>query len=127
MTAATTPLVIVGIVLGLSHGPKGVALGYSLAMALLVIPLTAWSIHDTRITWADLWKAIENPLLSGLLASAIGLIVKITLGGMLVPILYLLVGLGLVLGAYTAVLLIPMAQRNLYVDLLTQVLARPDR
>lgn len=127
MTAATTPLVIVGIVLGLSNGPKGVALGYSLAMTLLVIPITAWSIHGTRITWAGLWKAIKNPLLSGLLASAIGLIVKITLGGMLAPILYLLVGLGLVLGAYTAILLIPMAQRNLYVDLLTQVLARPDR
>ncbi len=32
ISLATTPLVILGIVLGLSHGPKGVALGYSLAM-----------------------------------------------------------------------------------------------
>ena len=121
ITAATTPLVIVGIVLGLSHGPKGVALGYSLAMALLVIPITAWSKHGTRITWAGLWKAIKQPLLSGLLAGAIGLIVKITLGGMLAPIPYLLVGLGLVLGGYAWVLLIAMGQKNLYVDLLTQV------
>jgi O-antigen/teichoic acid export membrane protein len=129
ITAATTPLVIVGIVLGLSHGPKGVALGYSLAMALLVVPITAWSIHGTRVTWAGLWKAIKQPLLSGLVASAIGLIVKIALGGMLAPIPYLLVGLGLVLGSYAWVLLIAMGQKNLYVDLLMQAFrgARPDR
>jgi O-antigen/teichoic acid export membrane protein/chemotaxis methyl-accepting protein methylase len=121
MTAATTPLVIVGIVLGLSQGPKGVALGYTLAMALLVIPITAWSIHGTRVTWAGLWRAIKPPLLSGLVASAIGLIVKITLGGMLASIPFLLVGLGLVLGSYAWVLLVAMGQKNLYVDLLTQV------
>jgi O-antigen/teichoic acid export membrane protein len=129
MSAAATPVVIVGIVLGLSHGPKGVALGYSLAMALLVIPITAWSKHGTRITWADLWRATKQPLLSGLLASLIGLIVKITLGGILAPIPYLLVGLGLVFGVYAWVLLIAMGQKDLYVDLLTQVFrgARPDR
>jgi len=128
MTAATTPLVIVGIVLGLSNGPKGVALGYSLAMALLVIPITAWSMHGTRITWVSLWRAIEQSLLSGLWAIAIGLIVKITLGGMLAPIPYLLVGLGLVLGGYAWVLLIAMGQKDRYADLLTQVFrgARPD-
>src|SRR6202030_1772981 len=32
ISATMTPLVILGIVLGLSHGPKGVALGYSSAM-----------------------------------------------------------------------------------------------
>ena len=117
---ATTPLVIVGIVLGLSHGPKGVALGYSLAMVLVVIPIIAWSKHGTMITWADLWQATKQPLLSGLLASLIGLTVKITLGGMLAPIPSLLVGVGLVFGVYAWVLLIAKGQKNLYVDLLTQ-------
>jgi PST family polysaccharide transporter len=122
---ATTPLVIVGIVMGLSHGPKGVALGYSLAMAFLVIPITAWSIHGTRITWADLSRAVKQPLSAGLLASVIGLIVKITLGGM-APIPFLMVGLGLVLGAYF-VFLIATGQKQLYVDLLTQALRRRHR
>jgi PST family polysaccharide transporter len=119
ISAATTPLVIAGIVLGLSHGPKGVALGVSSAMVLLIIPIAAWSIHDTRITWADLWRATKPSILSGLLASVIGLIVKVELGGM-APIPFLLVGLGLVLGVYAWVLLIAMGQKNLYVDLLTQ-------
>ena len=121
ITVATTPLVILGIVIGLSYGPKGVALGYSLAMALLVIPIIAWSIQGTRITWAGIWRAIKQPLLSGLWAGASGLIVKIVLGAVLAPIALMLVGLGFVLGVYAWVLLIAMGKKDLYVDLLTQV------
>ena len=120
MSAATTPVVIVGILLGLNHGPKGVALGYSVAMALLVIPIAAWCKHGTSITWTDLWRATRPPLFAGLLAGAIGLIVKIALAGMLAPILCLLVGLGLIFGVY-ALVLIAMGQKDLYVDLLTQL------
>jgi O-antigen/teichoic acid export membrane protein len=121
ISTATTPLVIVGIALGLSNGPKGVALGYSLAMALLLIPITPWSIHGTRVSWVGLWRAIKQPLLSGLSAGAIGLMVKIMLAGVLAPIPCLLLGLGLVLGVYVWVLLIALGQKNLYADLLTQV------
>jgi O-antigen/teichoic acid export membrane protein len=124
ISTATTPLVIVGIVLGLSHGPTGVALGYSLAMTLLVIPIAAWSKHGTGITWADLWGAAKPPFLSGLLAGAAGLLVKLTLGGRLPPMLYLMVGLGLVLGIYAWGLLIVMRQKHVYMDLLFQLLPR---
>ena len=65
ISAATTPMVMVGIVLGLPHGPQGVALGYSIAMALVVFPITVWSKHGTSINWADLWKATKQPLLAG--------------------------------------------------------------
>jgi PST family polysaccharide transporter len=118
LTAATTPVVILGIVLGLGHGPTGVAFGYSSAMVLLVLPIVAWSKHGTSITWGDLLKATRQPLLSGLLASAAGLIVKVTLGGMLAPLPYLMVGVSVVLGVYGWVLLIAMGQKHLYVDLL---------
>jgi PST family polysaccharide transporter len=126
ISAATTPLVIVGIVLGLSHGPKGVALGYSSALTLLIIPIAAWSKHGTGITWADLWEATKPPFLSGLAAGAAGLLVKLTLGGRLPPMLYLMVGLGLVLGIYAWVLLIVMRQKHVYMDLLSQLLPRPE-
>jgi O-antigen/teichoic acid export membrane protein len=119
MTTATTPLVILGIVLGLSHGPTGVALGYSSAMVLLVLPIVAWSKRGTGITWADLLKATRPPLLSGLVAGVVGLIVKVTLGGALAPLPYLLVAVGLVMGVYGWVLLIAMGQKHLYVDLLS--------
>lgn len=119
ISVATTPVVIVGILLGLSHGPKGVALGYSLAAMLIIIPIAAWSKLDTRITWADLWRASRPALLSGLLAGAIGLIVKITLDGATAPILHLLFGVGVVFGVYAWALLIVMGQKNLYMDLWT--------
>jgi len=125
ISVTTTPLVIVGIVLGLSHGPKGVAMGYSLAMTMLVIPIAAWSKYGIGITWADLWGAVNPTFLSGLLAGAAGLLVKLTLGGRLAPILYLTVGLGLVLGVYAWVLMIVMRQKHVYMDLLSQVLPRP--
>lgn len=127
ISAAATPVVILGVVLGLNHGPQGVALGYSVAMALIVIPITAWAKHGTNITWTDLWRATKQPLLSGLLAAATGLIVNITLGGQLAPIPYLFVGLGLVLGVYGWVLLIVMGQKDLYMDLLTQVFSGQPR
>ena len=41
------------------------------------------------------------------------------------PMLYLMVGLGLVLGVYAWVLLIVMRQKHVYMDLLSQVLPRP--
>jgi O-antigen/teichoic acid export membrane protein len=127
ISAATTPLVIVGIVLGLSHGPQGVALGYSSALTLLLIPIAAWSKHGTGISWADLWGATKPPFLSGLLAGAAGLLVKLTLGGGLAPILYLTVGLAVVLGIYAWVLLIVMGQKHIYMDVLSQLLPRPRR
>jgi hypothetical protein len=92
---------------------------------MLVIPIAAWSKHGTGITWADLWGATKPPFLSGLLAGAAGLLVKLTLGGRLPPMLYLFVGFGLVLGVYAWVLLIVMRQKHVYMDLLSQVLPRP--
>jgi hypothetical protein len=121
---ATTPLVIVGIVLGLSHGPIGVASGYSLAMTLLIIPIAAWSKLGTEITWADLWRASKPPFLSGLLAGAAGLLVKLALGNRLPPIPCLLVGLPVVLGIYAWGLLIVMGQKHVYMDVLSQLLPR---
>jgi O-antigen/teichoic acid export membrane protein len=121
MSAATTPVIIVGIILGLSYGPKGVALGYSLAMALLIVPIAAWSKQGTGITWADLWATTKKPLFSGLLAGTSGLIVKIALGSNVLGLIpYLLLGLGVVFGIYIWTLLIVLKQKSLFMGLLTQ-------
>jgi O-antigen/teichoic acid export membrane protein len=127
ISAATTPFVIIGIMLGLSHGPTGVALGYSSAMTLLLIPIAAWSKLGTGITWGDLWDATKPPVLSGLLAGAAGLLVKFTLDGRLPLLPYLTVGVALVLGIYAWVLLIVLRQKHVYIDLLSQLLPRLER
>jgi hypothetical protein len=61
-----------------------------------------------------------------LLAGAAGLLVKLTLGGRLAPILYLMVGVAVVLGIYAWVLLIVMRQKHVYIDVLSQLLPRPE-
>lgn len=124
ISATMTPLVILGIVLGLSHGPQGVAVGYSSAMTLILIPIAAWSKLGTTVTWTDLWRATKAPFFSGLLAGAAGLLVKLTLAGRLPVIPFLAVGVGLVLGIYAWILLIVMNQKRVYLELLSHLLPR---
>jgi PST family polysaccharide transporter len=124
ITAATTPVVIVGILLGLSHGPTGVAMGYSVAMALILIPIAAWAKHGTGIAWSDLWNVTRKPLLAGLLAGAIGFGSKFTVGGSgLAPLLVLALGVGLVFSVY-ACALVALGQKKMYLDLLTELFSR---
>jgi O-antigen/teichoic acid export membrane protein len=123
ITATVTPVVIIGILLGLSHGPTGVAMGYSAAMALILIPITAWSKQGTGISWSDLWNVTRIPLLAGAAAGAIGFGVKFSLGGALPPILLLALGVGIVFSVYACVL-VAMGQTKLYLDILTELFSR---
>jgi O-antigen/teichoic acid export membrane protein len=118
------PVVILGIVAGLHGGPKGVALGYSTAMILLVGPIVAWATHGTGITLQAYCRAIKGPLLSGLLAGALGLLCKLALSGALPDLPLLLVGLVPMFALYAWFLLVPMRQKALYADLAKQVLRR---
>ena len=124
ISSGVTPLVILGIVLGLSHGPEGVAVGYSSAMMLIIIPIAAWSKRGTGITWADLWRAAKGPIVSGLVSGAVGLLVKLTLSARLPLISYLILAVGLVLGVYAWILLIVMNQKHIYIELLTHLWPR---
>jgi O-antigen/teichoic acid export membrane protein len=111
--AAATPVVIVGILMGLSHGPTGVAVGYSTATALIVIPIMAWSKHGTGIAWSDIWGAIKKPLGAGLLAGVAGFAAKVAFGSALAPILLLAIGVAIVSGVYVAAL-VAMGERRLF-------------
>ena len=91
-------------------------------MSLILIPIAAWSKLGTEITWNDLWVATKPPFVSGLLAAAAGLLLKLTLGGRLPLIPYLALGVGLVLGIYGWFLLIAMNQKDVYIDLLSHLL-----
>lgn len=124
ISATTTPLVILGVVLGLSHGTKGVALGYSSAMVLILIPIAAWSKLGTRVTWLDLCRATKAPFLAGLIAAAAGLVEKLTLGSRLTQIPQLSIGVTLVLGIYAWILLIVLDQKHVYIELLSHLLPR---
>jgi O-antigen/teichoic acid export membrane protein len=55
--------------MGLVHGARGVAAGFSLAMVAITIPMLYWARHGTLITMRDTFNAIAIPFASMLLAA----------------------------------------------------------
>jgi PST family polysaccharide transporter len=112
------PLVISGYVMGLPHGPKGVAFAYSGMMALWVVPHIAWCVHGTGISLRDILATLSRPLSSGIVAGALAFAVQFFFGFRLYPLPRLLLGGGVFLGVYLAMLLLVMGQKAFYLDLL---------
>jgi O-antigen/teichoic acid export membrane protein len=118
------PVVIIGILAGLRHGPTGVAAGYSAAMLLLWIPLVVWAKHGTGVTAADYWDCIKRPLIAGAVGGVAGWLFKSACQGVLTPPLLLITGLGISFGVYALLLLYAMGQKAVYADLIRQLAHR---
>ena len=118
MAFAIAPLVIASYCIGISFGPEGVALSYSIALTLWLYPHLVWSLHRTPISVGDLLRAIVRPWMSGMVASAGALAIQHYLGPE-VPALARLVAGGVVLSTiYGFVLLFIFGQLNLFQDVL---------
>ena len=122
---AITPLVIVGYLIGLPHGPKGVALAYSVAMTLWIIPHIVWCIQGTGISFTDIMATVSRPLVSGIVAGVLALGVQISYGHLAPPLLRLVLGTAILLGAYVGMLFYAMGQKAMYLDLLRGLRKRP--
>jgi PST family polysaccharide transporter len=112
------PLVITGYALGLPYGPRGVALGYSAAMILWIVPHIVWCVRDTAISVADIFRVLSRPLLSGIVAAVLSFALQFYCGHFFSPLLRLALG-GLVFAIiYFAMLLYVMGQKAFYLDLI---------
>lgn len=112
------PIVMAGYLVGLPHGPKGVALGYSSVMILWVLPHIAWCVRGTPIKFRDILGSAARPLVSGLVAAAVVFAAQMAYGSTLIPILRLLLGGVLLLAVYGGMLLYVMGQKSVYLELL---------
>ena len=110
------PLVITGYVIGLPHGPKGVALAYSTAMLLWVVPHIAWCVHGTVISLKDIALAVSKPLVSTVVASSIAFLVVAAFGDSLPSLGRLILGTSVLLSFYLAMLFYVMKQKAFYLD-----------
>jgi PST family polysaccharide transporter len=119
-----SPIVIVGIVSGLSRGPNGVAIGYSAAITLLTVPVIAWSINGTGIGWNDYWESVKAPVFAGLAATCCGLVFEISSTGQSSPVWRLAEGGGLMLSIYLWMLLYVMERKKMFMAFLSQLKAR---
>ena len=111
------PLVVSGYLIGLPHGPTGVALGYSTVMMLWVVPHIAWCVHGTGITLRNIGAVLSRPLISGLIAAVLPSALLFFSGHLLSPLLRLVIGGGLFASVYLAMLLIVMRQKSFYMDI----------
>ena len=119
------PLMIASYVIGLPHGPKGVASAYSLAMMLWVIPIIAWCVHRTMISFWDVLVAVSQPLASMIPAAVLAYGIGHYLGYGLPHLARLILECSILFLAYFAVLLFVAGQRDFYLDLLRGMKAPP--
>ena len=124
MALLIAPVVILGVLAGIHHGPTGVALGYSAAMVLLFVPLVAWAIHGTGVAGADYWDSIKRPLIATALAGCTAWLFKAGFQDTLTLIPSAVIGLTVFFTVYAALLLFVMGQRTVYGDLLGHLFQR---
>ena len=119
------PVVILGIVAGLRHGPPGVAIGYSTAMLLLWGPLVALAKYRTVVSTADYWDCVKLPMASGAVSGITGWLFLLTFKHSFPAIALLALGLAL-MGTIYVLILLMLGQKEMYLDVLRQLRQRND-
>ena len=118
MGLVIAPLMIASYVIALPYGPQGVAFAYSTVMMLWVIPVIAWSVHGTVISFRDILLAVSRPLASSILAGGLAFGVRLLYGPLLSVLPRLVLESALLLVTFVGILLFVTGQKALYLDLL---------
>jgi O-antigen/teichoic acid export membrane protein len=125
MAFVIAPVLVLGYVIGLPWGPKGVACAYSSVMLLSVIPLIAWARSGTPVLLRDLLLSIGRPMLSGAVAAALAFPPRLLWGSMVSPLPRLAMAGAILVCAYLGMLLYVLKQKQLYVEILRGFLKPP--
>lgn len=112
-----SPLIIGGYVLGLPCGPRGVAFAYSAVMAVCALPLTAWAVHKTVISFRDIVLTVSRPLASGILAGGLTYALQLAYGRFFAPPSRLVLESSILLVIFMGILLFAAGQKSFYLDL----------
>jgi O-antigen/teichoic acid export membrane protein len=112
------PLIICSYLVGLPYGPNGVALAFSTAMVLWLVPHIRWSLHGTPISVRELLSATGRALLSGGVAAVAAASVQHFATPVSSAIVRLALGGTVMLAVYVFTLLFVMKQSIFYFSLL---------
>jgi len=111
------PLMIASYVIGLPYGPRGVAFAYSAVMTVLVVPIVAWCVRDTVISFRDIALTVSRPLGSSIAAGAIAFGVRAMYGQLWSPVQGLVIECAVLLTSFVGILLFVTGQKTLYLDI----------
>lgn len=113
-------LVAAGCLIGLPYGPKGVAIGFSGAMTLWLIPHIVWCLHGTTVTPLSILEVASRPLISAVVAVMLAYAAHVYLR-LPSPFFRLILDGFVMIAAYAIVLLFVMGQKGFYFDLVKTI------
>jgi PST family polysaccharide transporter len=117
MQLVITPIMIVGYLVGVPYGPKGIALVYSTLMVLWTFPAFAWALRGTAISVWDMVLTMRWPFISSLVAGGVAVAARSLYGGsMQIWLRFVLEGVVL-FAVYAGMLLFVTGQKSFYLDL----------
>ena len=111
-------LVIASYLIGLPYGPQGVALAFSVAMTLWVTPHIIWCLHGTVVSVWDLLSIIARPLLAGIMAAALTVLLQSFCDQFQSHLLWLAFAGGVMFILYALILLFVFGQKDFYLEIL---------
>lgn len=111
------PWAIASYLIGLPFGAEGVALAFSAALTLFLVPCLVWCVHGTMISAGELFKSVSRPFLSALAAGLVAYIFHASTAHVFNAGVMLLLGGSIMLSTYLGVLLFALGQRDFYLDL----------
>lgn len=118
MQLVLTPLMIAGYFVGLPYGPKGVACTYSVLMLLWIVPVIAWAVRGTVISFGDMLLTMRWPVISSIVAAAVAFFMRSLYGQLVSTLPRLLLECAVMLVMYTGMLFFVTGQKSFYLDLL---------
>jgi PST family polysaccharide transporter len=122
MSLVIAPVMILGYIIGLPYGPRGVAIAYSTVMILWLIPLIAWAVHGTEISFWDVVRTVSPPLASSVVAGGLALGAGLAFGGYWSPLARLVLEGTTLLATFMGLLMCIAGQRSLYKDLVRELI-----
>jgi len=111
------PTMIAGCVMGLPHGPKGVAFAYSAVMMLWVIPFIWWCVYGTGISLRDILLTASRPVASGIVAGGVAFGIRLICEPFVSPLPRLALESSVLLVTFFGVLLFAAGQKSLYLEI----------
>jgi len=114
------PVLFLSLVLGLQHGPQGVAAAFSITMALATVPILLWAKHGTLITMRDILRAAAPSFISIAIGAAATLAVQSIVDRVEPPVARLAAESTILFGVYLFSLLFIMKQKPVYMALLRE-------
>jgi O-antigen/teichoic acid export membrane protein len=110
-------IVTVAVLIGLPYGPTGVAVAYSTATVIKVIPITAWAVRGTGVRMREIFASLWRPLAASAAATAAAIATYGVYGSEQPIALRLVTEIGLFGVVYVTTMLLLAGQQALCLDL----------